>query len=406
MTSLINNSNSNSALINTINASESKKNPAIYSTKHIYPAAATTYVKQTKSSGSIAVGQTVTFDLLKYGIAQQILFCYKKTAGAADLTIDGLDFLDVVDRIELLSSSKVIDTITRYDLLAQFSDLDTCQFNAVNAGMLEGRSTAATSHLFCCPLVFGFFKDINTNLNLQFNEPMSIRVKFGEKFDRATAGTTPTVDDCYLKIRYKAYNEADFAEILTQNYSEPELNQLSTGFYDENIKAITLTNADTGNGSNGTDVELKNTDCVNNFYVMVIQDTPAAQTGANGPIPIDEITMTASGQELLKLEKDELFYSRLCENGYSCVANNVSDVTTNVYKIQSGLWEYSGGGVQSNTMSLRELNNPIINVKFTVTPSGNAPVSGGVYKIIVVEETLKIYSTTSSTGRLAVALSN
>jgi hypothetical protein len=401
MTSLINNSNANSALINTINSSESKKNPSIYSTKHIYPSAATTYVKQTKSSGSIAVGQTATFDLLKYGIAQQILFCYKKTSNDALLTLNGGDFLDVVDRIELLSSSKVIDTLTRYDIVAQVSDLDTCQFNAVNAAFLEARSTPAKDHLFCCPLVFGFFKDINTNLNLQFNEPMSIRVKFGEKFDRKAAGASCDVTDAYLKIRYKAYNEADFAEILTQNYSEPELNQLSQGYYDENIKSVSLGAQDTNNGANGTDVELKNTDCVNNFYVMVIKDTDPGAASVNTPIAIDEITMTASGQEIIKLEKEELFYSKLSMNGWSCVANETSALVKNVYKIQTGLWEYSGGGVQSNTMSLRELNNPIINVKFSVTAG-----AGNNFKVIVCEDVLKIYSTTSSTGRMAVALSN
>ena len=62
MTSIINSSNSNSALINTINASDSKHNPNVYSTKKIYPAAATTYVTTTKSSGSVGANQTIVFD--------------------------------------------------------------------------------------------------------------------------------------------------------------------------------------------------------------------------------------------------------------------------------------------------------------------------------------------------------
>ena len=86
MTSLVNNSNQNSALINTINSSQSKFNPNIYSTKAIYPASAVTYVKTQKSSGSFGANQTMMFDLMKYGIAQQILLCYTKKGGT-DTTI-------------------------------------------------------------------------------------------------------------------------------------------------------------------------------------------------------------------------------------------------------------------------------------------------------------------------------
>jgi len=97
MTSIINNSNSNSALINTLNASQSKMNPNIYSTKKIYPAAATCYQVTDKSSGSIAASQTITFNLMKYGIAQQILLCYTKEGAGG--TVKSFDFLDVIDRV-------------------------------------------------------------------------------------------------------------------------------------------------------------------------------------------------------------------------------------------------------------------------------------------------------------------
>ena len=126
MSSIINNSNSNSALINTINASESRMNPNVYSTKTIYPSAATVYTETQKSSGTIGASQSITFDLMKYGIAQQILLCYTKV-GAAGATA-AYDFLDVIDRIELLSASKVIDTLTNRDILAQLSDLQSSQY--------------------------------------------------------------------------------------------------------------------------------------------------------------------------------------------------------------------------------------------------------------------------------------
>ena len=410
MTSLVNNSNQNSALINTINSSQSKFNPNIYSTKAIYPASAVTYVKTQKSSGSFGANQTMMFDLMKYGIAQQILLCYTKV-GDTNTTIGAFDFLDVIDRVELLSSSKVIDTLTNHDLLAQFSDLDTSQYNIVDRSCVKER-TASASQKFVIPLRFGLLSDINTQLNLQFNEPMSIRVRFGPSPKQVKAGTAVTIadDDIFLKMRYKAYNESDFSEILAENYNEPELNQMSTGYYDENAVTQKLTAAANGDlvimplTGLGAKVELKNTDCVNDFYVMVRrQGVPT--NGNYEPVQINRIRMTASGQEIFDLDGVELFYSKLCKNGFSVLTSSAStDKIVNVCKIQTGLWEYAGGGTQSNTLSLRELNNPIVEVWFqdTVT-AANTPQN---YDVIVVEDAVKVYATTSSTGRLAVALTN
>lgn len=394
MSSIINNSNSNSALINTINASQSRMNPNVYSTKTIYPSAATVYTDTKKSSGTIGASQSITFDLMKYGIAQQILLCYTKE-GAAGAT-KAFDFMDVIDRIELLSASKVIDTLTNRDILAQLSDLQLSQYYPLSKTLVDAR-TAANSHLFCLPLVFGFFKDINTNINLQFNEPMSIRLRFGAHPSNVSAGVS-ALTNCYLKMRYKAYNEADFSEILTQNYSEPELNVMTTGFYDENVAVATIVNGTKTNGENGTPVELRNTDCVNDFFVIVREQNT---TDASAPLRISRVTMTASGQSIFDLSGEELYYSKLCENGFSL--GGAQDSTSNVAKIQVGLWEHLGSGSQSNTVSLRELNNPEIRVYFEL--AANVAVDTK-YDVVVCERTLKIVSTVSSSGRTQTSLTN
>ena len=106
----------------------------------------------------------------------------------------------------------------------------------------------------------------------------------------------------------------------------------------------------------------------------------------------------------------QLLYSKLCENGNSILAADGTASTSNIVKIQTGLWEYSGGGTQSNTMSLRELNNPIITVFFSdqipdKALAGDAAVVQS-YEVVVVEDTVKIYSTTSSTGRVQTSLTN
>jgi hypothetical protein len=403
MSSIVNNSNSNSALINTINASSSKMNPDVYSTKTIYPASATVYQKTDSNSGSIGDGKTLSFQLLKYGIAQQILLTYSK--GQLHGT-KSFDFLEVIDRIELLSSSKVVDTLTNKDILAQISDLTFTQFSPINSSLITFRpinqNGAALKYFFTLPLVFGFMKQVNTNLNLQFNENMSIRVKFGPNSGLSfTDGTANAVQDCYLNVRYKNYNEADYSEILTQNYNEPELSQMVTGFYDENTAIATIAANATSNGTNGTPVELKNTDCVNSFYVMV-REQQTAPAEPQEAVPIQRVVMTASGQTIFDLNADEFRYSRLCSNGFSIAGDSTSS-SGNVVKIQCGLWAGGPhGGPQSNTMSLRELNNPIITVYFNVA----AENAERKYEVDVVEDALKIVSTVSSSGRVSVALTN
>ena len=400
MSSTVNNSNSNSALINTINASESKMNPNVYSTKTVYPAAAVVYEKTDKSSGTIGVGNTITFDLMKYGIAQQMLFCWTKAATEGTRTHD---FMNVIDRIELLSSSKVIDTLTNLDLAAMYSNLESSQYAAVEESGIKARGAGTGTLLFSLPLVFGFFKDINTNLNLQFNEGMSVRVKFGAHSNLSATNNANPVVDAYLKLRYKVYNEADYSEILTQNYNEPELSILTTGFYDENIVPETLAINVNDNSAKGTSVELKNTDCVNDFYVCVReQQSSGDDKKTKPPVPITRVRFTASGQELFDLSGEELLHSKLCENGFA--VQGATGETSNIVKIQQGLWEYSGGGTQSNTLSLRELNNPIITVFFQDIAAN--PAAERKYDVSVVEDSVKIVSTISSSGRVNVSLTN
>ena len=404
MSSAVNNSNSNSALINTINASSSKMNPDVYSTKTIYPAAATVYQKTDSNSGSIGNGKTLSFQLLKYGIAQQILLTYTK--GNLHGT-NAYDWLEVIDRIELLSSSKVVDTLTNKDILAQLSNLTYSQFKPINDSLIGGRDAVQNGtgkYYFTVPLVFGFMEDPNTNLNLQFNENMSIRVKFGPNSDLSKSNNNSNaVQDCYLNVRYKNYNEADYSEILTQNYNEPELSQMVRGFYDENTAIATIAANGTNNGVKGTPVQLKNTDCVNSFYVIVRQAQGAAAT-VNEALPITRVVMTASGQDIFDLRREEFGYSKLCMNGFSVNGSSGSSCE-NVVKIQTGLYEGGlDGGPQSNTMSLRELNNPIITVYFDVATVDQN--NARTYEVDVVEDSLKIVSTVSSSGRMQVALTN
>lgn len=421
MTSIINNSNANSALVNTLESSDSMTNPNVYSTKEIYPTSAMTYTDCQKSNGSSGPSETMNFNLNKYGIIEQILFNYTKQSAAANSSVAAGDIFNVIEKVELLSSSRVISILTSADLRAQWSNLNSSQYEPIRRTAVAARTAVATSkdHDYVFPLTFGFMTDINTQLNSSFLEPLSIRVTYGVNlydFKTGHAATGASIINTFLTIRYKSYPEAPTAQILASNYSAPELVQVSTRFYDENPITVGSTTA-TSNPNLVVDIDLRNTDCVQDFYIFVCEQiaadttsTPTRAAHLGPPLPISKVVFTGSGQQILSLSQAGMAYSRLTENGFSSSSatgiDGALDISAmrNVVKIQNGLYEHSGGGPLSNTMSLREINAGRISITFNYVATGST--SSGIYTVQCVENCSAIYSTSSAVGRLSLALSN
>jgi hypothetical protein len=425
MSSVILNSNQNSALVATLSASQSLVNPQVYSTMPITPPHAVTYSSNDPSNGNQPIRSNSTvFMLNKYGIISQILLTYQKSytngsAGALALSSPQNDFFNVVEKIELLSSSRVVSTLTKVDFMSQFSNLPTNKMAVIAQNLLEPQSVGtvgagATSGnvSFTCPLVFGFMKDINTQLNASFLEPLSIRCTWGKDWNQAVnfaTGVLGNVSSPQLSVRYKNYQEDANAKIISENFANPQLNMLSTRFYDENRESI-LSTAGVATTDNTIEVELKNTECVQDFYVVLLRSDPLAPGAAPGaasdilsPVPqsIKSLTFTGSGQDIVNLTAPQLAYGRLDTDGFSVGqdASVAANGFTNVMKIQTGVYH---NGVLSNTISLREINNPRIRLTFDIENQANLMR----YYAYVCEDCSAIYSITSSTGALQSSLSN
>lgn len=427
MSSVINNSNLNSAMVNTLNASQSLMNPQIYNTQTIYPAHAVVYAKNDPSNGNIpAKSNTTIFMLNKYGVISQILFTYKKqytnNSGTNPINVQAPqnDFFNVIEKVELLSSSRVVSTLTKVDFMAQFSNLPSNKLTVINKSLLQPNPAdpeplangGAVSSLFSftCPLVFGFSQQINTELNASFLEPLSIRVTYGKDWDNSagrTAGLTGGILEPQLSVRYKSYQEPDNAKILAENFAQPTLNMLSTRFFDENRVSV-ISQTATAQSDVTLEVELKNTECVNDFYVVLLRTddgAPGASTTAASdvldpaPQKIKSLTFTGSGQEILNLTSEQIAYGRMDESGFSVGQDIVATDFANVLKFQTGVYSEK---VLSNTISLREINAPRIKVTFDIPSRTNL----SRYYCYVVEDCSAIYSITSATGALQTSLAN
>jgi len=413
MSNAILSSNANSSLINTLLGSESVKNPNVYSTEEITPPYAATWQRCDPTTSTATNGRTQNFEVMKYGYVQQALLCWEKVIESAPADIasgaalfSANDVIRCIDNIELMCAGRAVCTMTGDDIFAQFSDLSEADSIPVRSSALKARTCPAAVASgnrtppvkYCVPIVFPQFEDVNTQLNSQFLESLTFKVKWGQvtNTDVANAVASIVPNSMYMRFRYKAYPEEQVSEVLSSNFDQPELAQLSSRWYCETPQTAT-----TGAGNAGeltlTDVtvELKNTDCVQDFFIIAyptLTDSPyVAQK-------IDNIRLEASGQVLVEMSNEELLYTRLGEHGWSC-SQSVADSggATNVAKIQNGLYTWYK---LSNTLSLRELNNP----KIVVSLSGLNP--NVQYSVRVSEKCSAIFSTTSATGRYNVALSN
>lgn len=452
MTSVWNNSNANSAIVNTILASPSVQNPSIYSTKEIVPPHAITYTTIQHSGGLAAQAVSngsFSFQLSKFGIAEQILLTYQKSttalssaaAGTVSFGMKPGDIFKCIQRIDLLSSSRVVSSLTNETLVAMFSDLTSSQLEPM---CVAGSGTRAPAPLptaaqvlagtgpftpvieYAIPLVFPLLSEVNTQLNTTFLEPMTIQVHWGDvsgiSGTAAVAASEPAanlpavsfLNNCTLKVRYKNYPEESTSQILASNFAQPELNMLSSTYYQENTVTYEVPAAGVvpGNTASVT-IDLRNTDAVTDFYAVVRRTANSAgvdvdTTPDQAPLDVARIRLTGSGQEICDLSAAQLEYAKICNNGFSLSSRwqttSAYDYET-VAKFQCGSYDDSQAGhnPMSNCLSLREVNAPQMQVFFVIPPGA---VATDTYTITIVEKCLAIYAISSATGRMTLALSN
>ncbi len=382
------------------------------------------------SNGSIIqAGGTTNFQVNKYGIISQMLLSYEKRVvcgGTADnCAIAANDILSVIEKIELMSSSRTISTLTRFDLLAQLSDLPEDKTHAMKSsaydprGNLGGANTDIVNK-YTLPLVWGLLQNQNTQLMGNFLEPISIKITWGANLDTLFADTTDTaalvptttnltsaIQNCNLSVRYVNYPEESYAKILANNFSRPSLNQLSTKYYDENRVTRSVNAAATGITMT---CELKSTECVESFYFMLFKSQQGgAALGSTGPIrrfvphEIQSVKFSGSGQEFFNLDREELAYARLGKDGFAWGQSKETDnlpKTTRIKKFQMGCYDTYQ---LENTLSLREVNNPLVEITFDHTESGTDYFE---YTLVVVENCSAIYAISSATGAMNISLSN
>lgn len=422
MSNIILSANSSSALLSSLNESESKVNPNIYNLPMCYPNSSTQWYNVEPHSGTASNGQSQTFQLAKYGILEQLIFSYEKTVVATRATEGTVNIpigdmvSQVISRVEFLSSSKILSTLYSQDIIAQLSDLDSDYLYGPSSTALKGSSSSASAsgavtltETYTLPLVFDFMTNGGaTNFNLAFQEPCSIRVVYNnlDAVDASSgAGALSNVkgslDKVNLMIRYKTYDEQDTAEMLSSNYESESLNMLISRRFRENPQSFPAT----ATGDHTFKIELRNVDVIENYYFLVQENYAVAdgkQSSSNVLVPIKSIKLSASGQEICNLSADQLIYMKLTDQGWPLTNSNVGSSTTvigvdRVAKVQTGVM--TKNHAWTNGFSQREMISCFAEVTCNLT-------SGKSYTCYVQEKTSAIVSVSSNVGRTQLSLVN
>ena len=323
---------------------------------------------------------------------------------------------NIIPGVEYLSSSRILCTLYAEDIIAQLKDLSTDEYSTVSNFLGEsaesgvGVGAKSVNYKGTIPVVFPFLENKDTCPNLSFSEPCQLRVVYrdiGGLYQVGNTGATPTdivnTITTKLMLRYKMYSEADTAQLLASNYEEEQLNILTSRNYRENPVSFTA-GAAAVVGHKFT-MELKNVDVAQNFYFLVRGPTGIGEgEKQNELVEISRVRLTASGQELCDLTKEQLLYMKVSESGWpvnsSYLASAMQDpvVINNVAKIQTGLWTWDKD-VWTNGWSMREMNNIVAEVYCDVPANKKLTC-------YCQELTSCILSQSSNTGRNAISLAN
>jgi hypothetical protein len=378
MASALIQSNSQSALIATLNSAQgAQTNPFEYTLSKRIPSHGCQWTQlQPVNAGATTPGSVLNFDLIKSAFTRSLTLKFEVKFAAlgesVNMVTNPLGFLNLIDHVDIESSSRRILTMTRAAMVAAYSDLGYEQRQAFARGCRMGRS-ASTSHTTAntasatgdaitihIPLLFAVFDNPGLALATGFTEPIRISIKFASDYsfvcgysataDKATssAGTNSawpvvnmtskalSIDTPRLIVEQRLLPNELEDRTISALYSAGPLSQLVYDYEQETDEQRAYT-AD-------TEVEIaheiRSTAVATDIYVWcevpwtgeLANDIPSTSGGShpgNGtykhldasgvPLPIKSIKFQASGQTIVDTVDAEYlgaFSKRTLKDGF------------------------------------------------------------------------------------------
>ena len=442
-------SNQSSAVVATVNESQTMS-PWVYNeTNRLVVPHAMQVLPINHSSGTVGPSKTISFDIAKNGLVQGlwlkvVLPCDTNPtetdnpiqteaggvvvpAGVGTNTrgYTSLGLLKLLQEVRLTTSGRIVESLDRYQILARIADLPLGQrqavLNAYRCGLDPEQGASAETYEACLWLPFYFSKDPSRyHLNSNFQEPFQVQVSFTDcasVFHTGTAYTSHEPSDADLLVHYRQLDEKSINEVISKNYGDGLLSQIVHISKKEATKSFTMgdtiTNADQATSkAQSIEFELKENDAIQSMYIIVEHKFNSAGSLAvamkdEAPVELMEVELKFNNTSVVKVPGEFLRYFGRWGNHGMCGDGSDSATgqspTRYVYKLDFGL-DYAKGAF-SNVVALREISNPKLIIKYK--PHLSSEATGSVsYNCHVIYDTATFLSTSSATGRVNLSISS
>ncbi len=449
-------SNQSSAVVATINESETMS-PWVYNeTNRLVVPHAMQVLSISKSSGTVAASKTFSYDIAKNGLVQGLWLnmtmptvatpateteptgASEAADGSLNLTLSAsnaggftaLGLLGMIQEVRLTTSGRIVESLDKYQILARIADLPYGQRQCVQqAYRMGGDPERNTTYQACLWLPFFFAQDPSRyHINSNFQEPFRVEVsltncEIGYNLTasgaNATTLTAHAPTDCELLVHYRQLDEKALNDVVNKNYSDGLLSQIVHISKTEAVQSVAA-------GTLSADIELKENEAIQALYVIVEQPTVptrkqtsdsaisstynnAIKTGA--PLEVSNFELRFNNTTVMNVPGEFVRYfgrwgmHGQCGDGAD--TQQSSSLMRHVYKIDFSL-DYAKGAF-SNCVALREISNPKLSITFKQASQGQATgftAEAAAHNVHVIYDTCTFLSTSSATGRVQLSISS
>lgn len=409
------------------------------------------------SSGSVGANKTMTFQLPKNGFLHNCWLKVKmpaferaagddttvtfETGGVGGLTtppqVDGsgnpitvgadylgarnldgfkrLGLLDCIDSIKLESSGRVLESMSKWQILQRLSDLPAAERAAAQSAYKMGGDAPHNSE-YTASLFLPFFWHKNPmkyGLDTDFIEAHRVVVTLSDCKCMFKSTLTqpdftehaPTEAD--LLCEYRQVDDATRQEIISRNFGGAS-GMLSKVVRLSREEAYTV-DRPTGTGTRQVTVDLKESDCVTGIYITV----ECPDTGTHGsyvqaikhgePLEITNCELKFAGQSVINVPGSWLqYYGR----SYGRANNHNGDGSEDRYTDRSKMKyvyrvSFDGlGTALSNVVALREISRAQLIIDYKPAAANQD------HHVHIGYESVSFLTTSSATGRTNLSISS
>lgn len=386
------------------------------------------------SSGTCAASKTFTFQIPKNGLLGQLwlnlqmpafarangdnqdITTGEQAGGPTTANVEGftrLGLLNCIETIKLESSGRVLESLSKWQILQRLSDLPPGERAAAQAAYRMGTDAiSGRSYRTDLLLPFFWYKDTaKYGLDSDFVEAHRVVVTLSDCACIYKSGDDAGVKiheptDAELMCEFRQIDDSTRQEIISKNYGSGMLSKVVRMSREEAYTVDTPTTTD----PRTVTVDLKESDCITGLYIVVECPNPHPNAynsypralAAGAPTQILEAELKFAGQTVMKVPGYWLqHYGRTFGRHGSHEGDGSEDRYTDaslmkyVYKINFG----AVGTELSNVVALREISRATLTLTYL-------PVEAQQHNIHIGYDSVSFMTTSASTGRTNLSISS